>query len=250
MSAVRKYRNHVGIDENKHLYSIWKNMIVRCEREDCDRYMDYGGRGISVCPEWHDFDNFADWAHEANYQIGLTIDRVDNDGNYEPSNCQWITRQEQNRNKRDSIIVEYMGEKKPLVIWCEELGLKYDPMHNRVSKGWDAKTAFETPLRTELKSFSGTCREHGINPATVRDRVVKFGWSMEEALNTPTNGRGTVVKTYRSKEHHAKCGVCGKDFIKNNSRQKYCCDRCHSVSKFPTFRMYGKLPKDIAEATS
>lgn len=83
------------------LYSIWTNMISRCTNEKVPCYHCYGGRGITVCDEWkNDFMTFYEWAMANGYADNLTIDRADNDGNYEPSNCRWITMKEQSQNRR------------------------------------------------------------------------------------------------------------------------------------------------------
>lgn len=82
------------------LYRIWANMIARCCNERGTQYPDYGGRGISVCDQWKSFEPFAEWASANGYSHALSIDRVNNNGNYEPSNCRWATATEQSRNKR------------------------------------------------------------------------------------------------------------------------------------------------------
>lgn len=227
--------------ENKHLYGIWCKMKQRCLEPDSDRYKDYGGRGITVAQEWiNNFDTFADWAKDNGYVDGLTIDRIDNDGNYCPGNCRWLTRREQNRNKRTNKMVTYMGETKPLIVWCEELGLKYDPIHNRIDKGWDVELAFKTPLASEYESFSSICRRHGIHPATARDRIKKFGWDFDKAVNTPCVGRGANSKTYNPEQFGtAECGVCGKVFKRNSHKQIYCGERCRSISKRLSYRKCG-----------
>ena len=150
-----------------HLYSIWMKMKARCCNPDLDRYKDYGGRGIEICREWlDDFDNFADWAHANGYVIGLTIERDNIDGDYEPSNCRWIPLKDQALNTRQTKWIEYNGEKKPLVTWCRELNLPYDATHNRISSGWSIEDAFSIPMFDASKSWTKKCAKHGINPAT------------------------------------------------------------------------------------
>ena len=83
------------------LYKVWQGMKTRCYNPNFMYYCNYGGREIAICKEWKDnFSKFYKWAIENGYREGLTIDRINNDGNYEPSNCRWITRAEQNRNQR------------------------------------------------------------------------------------------------------------------------------------------------------
>lgn len=188
-------KNRYSKKDNYSLWSIYHGMKKRCLNPNCKRYKDYGGRGITICDEWlRGFDFFADWAYANGYETGLTIERNNVNGNYEPDNCCWITREEQAYNKRQSIIVEYNGEKNDLMRWCTELGLKYDTIHHRITHGWSTKDAFETP--TGGKSFSQICRENGVNPGTAYDRIHKLGWSFERAVATKSCGRGANQKTY------------------------------------------------------
>lgn len=100
---------------NSRLYSIYYNMMSRCTNKNSSHFSDYGGRGIKICNEWKDnFLNFYNWAISHGYSDNLSIDRIDVNGNYEPSNCRWATNEIQCNNKRDNIFLTYNGETKTL----------------------------------------------------------------------------------------------------------------------------------------
>lgn len=97
-----QFRTH-GLRNHK-LYRIWSGIIQRCDKTYCINYRDYGGRGIFVCSEWYDFKTFYDWAVSNGWILGLQIDRINVNGNYEPNNCRWVTAKDNARNKRNSKI--------------------------------------------------------------------------------------------------------------------------------------------------
>lgn len=97
--TVSRLNTSHGMSKGR-LYNIWANMLARCNNDRTPHFNDYGGRGISVCQEWRDFLPFASWALSNGYSDLLSIDRINNNGNYEPSNCRWATNLEQSRNKR------------------------------------------------------------------------------------------------------------------------------------------------------
>ena len=96
----------------KRLYDCYRHMMERCVNPNVDNYKNYGERGIEVCEEWENsFENFYTWALSNGYKDNLTIDRIDVNGNYEPSNCRWATNKEQQNNRRNTIIIWKDGEK-------------------------------------------------------------------------------------------------------------------------------------------
>ena len=115
-------------------YKSWANMIQRCTNHSLPEFKDYGGRGITVCKRWLDFENFlADMGRKPSNR--LTIERIENAGNYEPANCRWATRKEQNNNKRSNVWVESEGRRMRLADWAVALGLSYSAIHKRFTKG-------------------------------------------------------------------------------------------------------------------
>lgn len=141
-------------ESNPRLYRIWKAMKNRCYNENGPDYKLYGGRGITVCEEWkNNFDSFCRWALENGYQEELSIDRIDVNGNYEPSNCRWATNKEQGNNKTDNVFLTYKGETKTITQWVEELKLNRNTLNHRLNDlGWTVEQAFETETRGLIKN--------------------------------------------------------------------------------------------------
>ena len=130
------------------LFKIWNGMKSRCSCPSVNSYELYGGKGISVCQEWMDFDNFYNWSMSNGYSDGLSIDRIDIELNYNPSNCRWVTIKEQGRNKSNSRLIEYNGETKCLSEWSELLNIRRDTLARRIDDyGWSIGKAFSTPVR-------------------------------------------------------------------------------------------------------
>lgn len=123
------------------LYRIWRNMRYRCNNPKNTSYERYGGRGISVCKEWDNlengFENFREWALSNGYADHLTIDRIDNDGNYEPGNCKWSTELEQGSNKRNNLNISLNGETHNAAEWSRITGLSANCIRSRYKKGME-----------------------------------------------------------------------------------------------------------------
>lgn len=123
------------------LYYVYRGILNRCYYKKDISYKNYGGRGITVCKEWQkDFINFYNWAINNGYKDGLTIDRIDINGNYEPSNCKWATRFEQANNKRNNHFVTYNQETHTLSEWSRILNCSLSKIKYFVKKGLDFET--------------------------------------------------------------------------------------------------------------
>lgn len=147
---------------DKRLWKIWSGMHERCELQSHTHFKDYGGRGISVRDEWSDYLPFAKWARKNGYTDNLTIDRINTNGDYEPSNCRWATVKEQQNNKRNNHIVEYKGERYTLSQLAEKVGIGKTTLRERLKMGWSVEDAVDRPVRLRTKGYRPSrCRMKG-----------------------------------------------------------------------------------------
>lgn len=186
------YEEH---NTKNRLYRIWADMKRRCKNSDRPNYKNYGDKGIRVCQEWENsFDSFREWALNNGYSDDLSIDRIDNDGNYEPSNCRWATAKEQANNKRNNLYIKYKGETRTLAQWCEVFGLERNvvamriyrdniPFEESIKKGNRVKRLLTYKGKTQ--SISEWTKELGFKKSTLDNRLNKLGWTVEKALSTP-----------------------------------------------------------------
>lgn len=137
------------------LYSIWIDMLRRCECPKIQSFKRYGGRGITVCDSWHDFVIFREWAVNNGYSDDLTLDRIDNDREYSPKNCRWATIKVQENNRGNNTLLTFEGKTHTLSQWAEITG---------------------------------------IHRATISRRIIKYGWSVERALTEPLHKRKRKTK--------------------------------------------------------
>jgi len=127
----------------------WAAMLYRCQDPN-NGY--YGGRGIAVCDRWREsFENF--YADMGDKPEGLSLDRIDNDGNYEPGNCRWATRTEQCNNQRSNRMLVLDGRSQTLAEWSKELGVNVSAIRRRLIRGWSIKDALTTPVRHQTKTI-------------------------------------------------------------------------------------------------
>lgn len=130
-------------EEYRQLTLAWVNMRQRCYNKKHPKYSDYGGRGITVCKEWKNNKYcFVVWSLLHGFQIGLTIDRINVNRGYTPKNCRWVLLEEQLRNTRKNIILNYEGEKKCLSEWARLYGVPKGTALNRYNAGWNFKQIF------------------------------------------------------------------------------------------------------------
>ena len=124
------YERH-GMSYTK-IYGVWHGMLQRCENPNNIAFKNYGARGIKVCDEWHTFINFNEWAKNSGYQEDLTIDRIDTNGDYEPSNCRWVNRYIQNSNTRRNHYIEFNGKRQTISQWAREIGIERNSLIERL----------------------------------------------------------------------------------------------------------------------
>ena len=134
---------------NTKLYGVWCSMKSRCYNEKSSSYVNYGKRGITICDEWkNDFAAFYDWAVQNGYSDGLSIDRIDFDGNYEPKNCRWSDSKEQANNRRSSRLLSLNGQVHSVSEWSRITGIKTSTLYMRLNKyGWNVEKTLCTPVK-------------------------------------------------------------------------------------------------------
>lgn len=149
-SELSKSRATHGMTKTP-LYGVWNSMKQRCNNPNSTSFASYGKRGVSVCKEWEDdFMNFHNWANASGYAEGLSIDRINVNGNYEPSNCRWVDIETQANNKRNNVYLELNGEKKTIHQWCKEYGIDYAVVYQRIRKlGYTIEEALTTPVKKQ-----------------------------------------------------------------------------------------------------
>lgn len=126
------------------LYKVWRGIIDRTMYESNKSYANYGGRGIKLCDEWKDFDVFYEWSIKNGYKDGLTLDRINVDGNYEPLNCRWATWKTQQNNRRNNRLITYNNETHTMKEWAEIRGIKYSTLSMRINNHkWSIERSLE-----------------------------------------------------------------------------------------------------------
>lgn len=125
---------HTVNNDDSRAYKSWENMIQRCTNPRHHYWLKYGGAGITVCERWRAFENFL--ADMGNRPEETTIDRIDNSGNYEPGNCRWAGRKQQQRNRSAVRSITWKGETLTMIEWSEKLHIRYSTLESRIRRGW------------------------------------------------------------------------------------------------------------------
>lgn len=143
MNRLAKH-GHAGAKATRTYFS-WKSMKQRCNNPKTPKFNNYGGRGITVCARWNVFENFlADMGPRPDAH---TLERIDSDGNYDPTNCRWATKREQSRNTSQNVWIEVGAERLCLEDWAIRLGVNPATIRSRLAHGWDSVRAVTEPPR-------------------------------------------------------------------------------------------------------
>lgn len=180
-------------EDKKRLAIIRHSMYCRCYYPTTHGFERYGGRGIKMCDEWVKNPNtFYEWAINNGYKKNLTIDRIDVNGNYEPSNCRWATKEEQDNNRRNNRSISYKGETKTLSQWARQYSINIVTLSDRLKTGMSIDEALNKPaiksggfiqytLNGETKLLSEWCKIYNINYQTAWKKA-KRGDNIEKIL--------------------------------------------------------------------
>lgn len=221
------------IKDCRRLYNIYYGMLNRCYSKTNHAYEDYGGRGIVVYRKWRgDFEIFRQWALSSGYANGLTIDRIDVNGNYYPDNCRWVDMKTQGRNKRNTVHVIYDGEEIALLDLAERLNAPYELLYQRITRrGMSIEEALSAPVGWREQNHKKNSEDHtkkDAHPLTYKGRTQSLyhwckelgleyrptykrwhrGWSPEKLFETPIEHRR---KNDRSTTKGTKEGSNGRE---------------------------------------
>lgn len=151
--------NHLGHrthgQAHTRLYNVWNGMRQRCSNPNNGEWHNYGGRGIKVCKEWNEYESFRKWALSNGYDEDAeygkcSIDRIDTDGNYEPSNCRWVDYKVQGNNRRGCTSITADGKTQTIAEWARENGLNPSTIRSRIRSGWEPARAVTQRIRREV----------------------------------------------------------------------------------------------------
>lgn len=191
------------------LYSRYKHIKERCYNPNSKSYHRYGGRGIKMCDEWlNNYQLFEDWCLSNGFQEGLAIDRIDNDGNYSPDNCRFVTLKENNQKRNTTRWYTINGETKNLQQWCDHYGIKRGTVYTRLEHGWSIEDALTQPVSKGRDKTSLIGKRFG--------KLVVLSYAGDEYIGKDNNsrwvclcdcGNTSIVGGNKLKSGHTKsCG--------------------------------------------
>lgn len=191
-------------------YNSWESMRQRCLNENHPAFKHYGGRGIIICQSWlESFINFYENMGDKPSRLH-SIDRRENNGNYEPKNCYWATNKEQQNNKRNNRIIEFDGKKQNLIEWSELTGINHGTIYSRLKLGWSVEKTLTTPdpmnytyiaFNNKTQSLTGWGEELNINPEILQTRHAR-GWCVEKMLTQPIKKYTKDIFIYFNGQYH------------------------------------------------
>ncbi len=205
---ARIKHGHALCGRNSPTYRSWAAMMERCTNPKNKRYARYGGRGIAVCERWSDFAAFL--ADMGEKPVSLTLDRINNDGNYEPDNCRWATSKQQGRTNYQARLVTAFGKTQMVSDWAAETGIKRETICRRLNDGWWPENALSKPAATVRYGWDGSGKQRRRNitangktmclaawalevgiPAKALQHRLNRGWPVEKALSPLVRKRGS-----------------------------------------------------------
>lgn len=218
----KKYPNDLWCEK---LYKAWFAMHDRCENKDNKQFDRYGGRGIKVCDEWSDYAEFAKWSLKNGFSDDLSIDRINNDGNYEPSNCRWTTMKMQQNNRSSNKRITINGETKTISEWCDEYDINYNTVLQRMKYGMDVLTALTRTHKYRGYGIPVRCVDTGEIFSSSKKAAEKYGVSLgmiARAARTGCNACGMkweqVYSEIQEKKRYRKTGAeIEKGFLVNGN---------------------------------
>lgn len=155
-----RFRNYKHGMTKTREYRSWHTMKTRCYHKECPSYQDYGGRGITVCDRWLGSDGFQNFLMDMGRRpLRTTLDRIDNNAGYEPSNCRWATRKEQQNNTRRNVLITYNGKTLNMTQWAEKLGVSRATLEKRKRLGWSDKRIITESINQTMSLASNKRRK-------------------------------------------------------------------------------------------
>lgn len=182
---------------SKHpLHQVWSDIKTRCYNKKDRSYKWYGARGIKLCDVWMDFKAFYEWSIKNGYENGLTLDRINPNGNYSPDNCRWVGMKIQQNNRRNNKMLNINGVSKTMSEWADEYDVNYRLVKSRIRAGWTPEKALsqrKQDIKTitigeETKTINEWSKISGVNKTTIADRY-NHGWEPRDAVFSPVKSR-------------------------------------------------------------